>query len=145
MINIDEKIKNSLLNKSEIEVKVYRAIKAEILKFKTQKNAPEYTDAEEIKLINKMIKAHEESIEAYSKADRDELVKNEQSELSILVSLVPKKATSEDVERECQAFIYSLQEVTKKDMGKIIKHLKEVFPTNDGKEISDIVKKYLYI
>lgn len=44
MIEIDNLIKESLKNKQIIELKAYRNLKAEILKFKTQKNSPELTE-----------------------------------------------------------------------------------------------------
>lgn len=48
MIDFEEKIKNSLKAKDTVKLKVFRNLKSEILKFKTQKNAPEYTEAQEI-------------------------------------------------------------------------------------------------
>lgn len=48
MINFEDKIKECLKNKKSVELKVYRNLKSEILKFKTQKNAPEYTEVQEI-------------------------------------------------------------------------------------------------
>jgi uncharacterized protein YqeY len=143
MINIDEKIKEALLSKDEIKTKVYRAIKAEILKFKTQKNAPQYTDTEEIKLVNNMVKAHLESIDMYSKAGREDLVGPEQEELDLLSSLLPEKASEETISNTCSKYLEQNPELTKKDMGKVIKHLKELFPVNDGKEIANIVKSKL--
>ena len=143
MINIDEKIKEALLSKDEIKTKVYRAIKAEILKFKTQKNAPQYTDTEEIKLVNNMVKAHLESIDMYSKAGREDLVGPEQEELDLLSSLLPEKASEETIFNTCSKYLEQNPELTKKDMGKVIKHLKELFPVNDGKEIANIVKSKL--
>lgn len=48
MMEIDNLIKESLKNKQTIELKAYRNLKADILKFKTQKNAPELTEAQKI-------------------------------------------------------------------------------------------------
>ena len=48
MIEIDNLIKDALKNKQTVELKVYRNLKADIMAFKTQKNAPEYNDASEI-------------------------------------------------------------------------------------------------
>lgn len=45
MLEIDNLIKEALKNKQTVELKVYRNIKADIMAFKTQKNAPEYTEA----------------------------------------------------------------------------------------------------
>ena len=56
MIQIDELIKDSLKNKKTVELKVYRNLKADIMAFKTQKNAPEFTEAVFYSIINKYIK-----------------------------------------------------------------------------------------
>lgn len=50
MINFDEKIKEAYRSSCE----TYRLIKAKVLEFKTQKNAPIYDDAAEIGLLKKM-------------------------------------------------------------------------------------------
>lgn len=44
MIEIDDLIKDALKNKQTVELKVYRNLKADIMAFKTQKNAPEYNE-----------------------------------------------------------------------------------------------------
>lgn len=48
MIEIDNLIKESLKNKQIVELKAYRNLKAEILKFKTQKNVPQYDEEQKI-------------------------------------------------------------------------------------------------
>jgi uncharacterized protein YqeY len=146
MINIDELIKVSILNKNTVETKVFRELKSEILKFKTQKNAPEYTDSEEIKLIVKIIKTHEESIEAYKSANRDDLVASELEEVEILSSLIPKASDQKSIINALEVYLlskYNELSFPKKEMGIVIKYLKEKFPVNDGKELSEIVKKYI--
>lgn len=146
MINIDELIKVSILNKNTVETKVFRELKSEILKFKTQKNAPEYTDSEEIKLIVKIIKTHEESIEAYKSANRDDLVASELKEVEILSSLIPKASDQKSIINALEVYLlskYNELSFPKKEMGIVIKYLKEKFPVNDGKELSEIVKKYI--
>ena len=47
MINIDELIKQAIKDKDAVKTKVYRNIKAEILKFKTAKNCKVYDDTAE--------------------------------------------------------------------------------------------------
>ncbi len=143
MINIDEEIKEALLNKEHTRVEVLRALKNEMLKFKTQKNAPEYTDVEEIQLIKRLINSHIESIEAFKNAGRDDLIKKEKEELSILKEYMPEQVSLNIIEYKFEEYLKLNPNTTKKDMGKIIKYLKESFPANDGKDIANIVKKGL--
>ncbi len=55
------------------------------------------SEVEVIKIIQKQIKTHRESIEAFSKASRSELVEKEQKELKILLSYVPQELTDEEI------------------------------------------------
>ena len=55
MINIDELIKTSMKSGNKVSLETYKLIKAKILEFKTQKNAPEYNEAAEISLLQKMV------------------------------------------------------------------------------------------
>ena len=54
MINIDELISQAIKEKDHTKTKVYRNIKAEILKYKTSKNAKPYDEAAEISILKKI-------------------------------------------------------------------------------------------
>lgn len=150
MLNIDECIKNSLKSKNEVELKVYRNLKAKILEFKTAKNAKPYTDEEELKLISKECKLREDAILEFSKADRQDLISEYRSELEVLKKLLPAPVSKSEIYDELlywseknyfinREIAYEI-EIPKKEMGTAIKYLKSKFPTADGKLISEIVK-----
>lgn len=146
MIDVDLEIKQALLNKDQLRAEVFRAIKNEILKFKTQKNAPEYNDSEEIRILSKMAKAHEESIESFRKANRDDLRASEEAEVQIIYSLLPKAADRNSIDTSLKEYMnqkYNDLSIPKKEMGLAVKYLKALFPVNDGKEISEIIKTYI--
>ena len=152
MIEIDNLIKNALKNKKTVELKVYRNIKADIMAFKTQKNAPEYTRAVEQNLIKKYVARMEEAEKQYSEAGREDLAVECREELEILRTWLPAPATAQDI---CSILAgwcaknghINLEDqslaIPKKSMGIAIKAMKEAFPTADGKMISDVVKNYL--
>lgn len=150
---IDELIKNAIKNKNQIELKVYRNLKARILEFKTAKNSKPYTPEEEIKIISKEARKLEDAILEFSKADRQDLVSEYSSELEVLKKLLPAPVSKSDIYDELlywsdkNYFINQENaceiEIPKKEMGNAIKYLKSKFPTADGKMISDIVKEYL--
>lgn len=153
MINIDDLIKDSLKNKKTVELKVYRNIKADVIAFKTQKNAPEYNDAQELKIIQKYIKKMEDAEKQYSQASREDLASECREELDVLRKLLPEPVNSSEVYEELLYWagknhcmndkIASEIQIPKKEMGTVIKYLKAKFPTADGKMISDIVKENL--
>lgn len=153
MLNIDTLIKDSLKNKKTVELKVYRNIKADIIAFKTQKNAPEYNDAQELKIIQKYIKKMEDAEKQYSQASREDLASECREELEVLRKLLPEPVSASEVYEELLHWagknhyindeIASEIQIPKKEMGTVIKYLKAKFPTADGKMISDIVKENL--
>ena len=152
MLNIDELIKSSLKNKDTVALKVYRNLKADAMAFKTQKNAPEYTRAVEQNLIKKYVAKMEDAEKQYLEAGREDLATECREELEVLKQWLPAPATAQDV---CSILAgwcvnngyINLTDgslvIPKKSMGTAIKAMKEVFPTADGKMISDVVKQYI--
>ena len=153
MLNIDELIKSSLKNKDTVALKVYRNLKSDIMAFKTQKNAPEYTRAVEQNLIKKYVAKMEDAEKQYLEAGREDLATECREELEVLKQWLPAPATAQDVYSILvgwcakNGFVNDETEqklaIPKKNMGTAIKAMKEVFPTADGKMISDVVKQYV--
>ena len=153
MINIDELIKDSLKNKKTAELKVYRNLKADIMAFKTQKNAPEYNEASEISIIRKYATKMEDAEKQYSQAGREDLATECREELEVLKKLLPKPVEAQDINSILAGWCVKNNfvntenepkiEIPKKSMGLAIKAMKEVFPTADGKIISEVVKQYV--
>ena len=139
----------------KVALRAYKNLKAEIQKVKTAKNAKPYTDAAEIQLISKMCKNLEDAILDFSKAHRDDLVADYTSELEVLKKLLPEPVNESQIcsfiEKYClnNNFVGNTEaqeniiQIPKKEMGKVIKVVKETYPQADGKLISSIVKKYV--
>ena len=151
MLNIDELIKESLKNKKTSELKVYRNLKADIMAFKTQKNAPVYDEAAELKLIQKYVTKMEDAEKQYSQAGRLDLVTECRDELEVLRKLLPEPVKESDICDFVQGYaidrnwvgtddVSTRVMIPKKNMGEVIKATKSQFPTADGKIISEIVK-----
>lgn len=153
MLSIDELIKESLKNKKTSELKVYRNLKADIMAFKTQKNAPTYDEAAELKIIQKYVTKMEDAEKQYSQAGREDLASECRDELEVLRKLLPEPVTASEIYEELRYWaeknhyineeIASEIKIPKKEMGVVIKHIKSKLPTADGKMISEIVKENL--
>lgn len=153
MIEIDNLIKDALKNKRTVELKVYRNLKADIMAFKTQKNAPEYNEASEISIIRKYATKMEDAEKQYSQAGREDLATECREELEVLKKLLPKPVDAQDINSILAGWCVrnnfvnteneSKIEIPKKSMGLAIKAMKEVFPTADGKIISEVVKQHV--
>lgn len=142
-------------SRNQTELRAYKNLKAEIQAFKTAKNAKPYDEVAEIQLISKMCKKLEDGILDFSKAHRDDLVADYTSELEVLKKLLPEPVNESQicsfVEEYClnNNFVGNTEaqeniiQIPKKEMGKVIKVVKETYPQADGKLISSIVKKYV--
>ena len=153
MLNIDNLIKEALKNKQANELKVYRNLKADIMAFKTQKNAPTYDEAAELKIIQKYVTKMEDAEKQYSQAGREDLASECRDELEVLRKLLPEPVTASEIYEELRYWaeknhyineeIASEIQIPKKEMGIAIKYIKSKLPTADGKMISEIVKENL--
>lgn len=138
MININAKIMEAMKAKNKVASETYKLLKAKILEFKTAKNAKEYTDAEEINLIKKMIEERKNTAKIYYDNNRNELAEAELAQANVLQDLMPALPTKEDVEQYINE--YYPHGIEKKSMGLVIKEIKEVLIGVDGKLVADAVK-----
>ena len=141
MLDINAKIMEAMKSKNKIASETFKLIKAKILEFKTQKNAPEYTEEAEIKLLQKMVKEREESAKIYKDAGRNELSDAELAQVAIINELLPKIASQEDVENYLNEKYPN--GIEKKSMGVVIREVKSEFVGVDGAMVANIVKSKL--
>lgn len=141
MIDIDRKIMESMKARDKVASGTFKMLKAKILEFKTAKNAREYNDAEEVRLIQKMIVERKDAAAIYNENNRAELARQELEQAKVLEQLLPKIPTEEDV----QAYLNSHYPdgIDKKQMGLVIKEVKSALVGADGKLVSDCVKNLL--
>ena len=141
MIDITKKIMDAMKSHDKVASETYKLIKAKILEFKTQKNAPEYNDEAEIKLLQKMIKERKETAKIYSDNGRQELADNELAEAAVIEALLPKTPTEDDVRKYVDENYPD--GIDKKQMGIVIKDIKSKLIGVDGSIVANIVKEKL--
>lgn len=141
MLDINAKIMEAMKSKDKVASETFKLIKAKILEFKTQKNAPEYTEEAEVKLLQKMVKEREESAKIYKDAGREELAEAELAQANVISELLPKVATQDDVELYLNE--YYPNGIEKKSMGIVIKEVKSAFIGVDGGMVANLVKNKL--
>lgn len=141
MVDINKLIMESMKSGNKVASETYKLLKAKILEFKTAKNAKEYTDAEEINLIKKMIEERKNTAEIYTQNNRPELAKAELDQAEVLEALMPEVPTEKDITEYLEQ--YYPQGVEKKSMGLVIKEVKEALIGVDGKLAADCVKSIL--
>ena len=141
MIDINGKIMEAMKAHDKVASETYKMLKAKILEFKTAKNAKEYTEAEEINLIRKMIDDRMNSANIYKENNRQDLADAELAQTDVLQALLPALPTEDDV-REYLNEHYA-DGIEKRSMGIVIKEIKEALVGVDGKLVADCVKNKL--
>ena len=101
-------------------------------------------DEEVLALLQKMIKQRNDSIEAYEKAGRADLVAQEQEEKAIIEAYLPQQMDLEEVKAAVAAVIASTGAASVKDMGKVMAELKAKFAGKmDFSKANGVVKELL--
>lgn len=152
---IDNLIKQAMLDKDNNRVKVLRAIKSEFLIYQTAKNAKPLDDAAEFTILRKMVKQRLDSRDQYITGGRKDLADNESKEILVLESFLPREATVEDINKAifeiCQEKGWCIPlgsdrinpQIPKKSMGEAIKLAKAKLDNVDGKLLADTIKSCL--
>ena len=144
-LQIQEDIKAAMKAKDAVAMAATRAIKGEILLFKTSEaGSKEVTDGDILKMIQKLVKQRKESAEQYVAAGRQELADNELAEAAVMEKFLPKQLSVEEVKARIQEIIAQVGATTIKDMGKVMGAAnKALAGLSDGRTISGIVKELL--
>jgi len=129
-----------------VRTETLRGIKTAFMNWQTSKEhaGKEMTDADEINILKKMIKQREESIDQYRSAGRNDLANAEADQVAVIKEFMPAEVTAEQIEFVVENIVLSrVIEPIKKNMGAIVKAVKETLPTADGKLVAQIVQKHL--
>ena len=143
---IEEKLNESLKNKDKTVFPTLRLIISAIKDFKIASKVKEGSlkDQEIISILKKMNKQRNDSCAAYKKAGREDLLKKEQEEISIINNFLPKQMSDEETKNICKKVIESLQAKSIKDMGKVMGALKKEYgDVLDFSKVSNIIKGLL--
>jgi len=126
---IENEYKNALKLKDKNKISTYRLILSGIKDLDIQNRSgpnKKDTDDEDIKkLLKKMIKQRNESIDVYKKNNRQDLFEIEQNEVDIMSKYLPKQLSEEDTKKLCEEIIKKLNASSVKDMGKVMGELKK--------------------
>ena len=145
---IETKYKSYLKSKNKMEISTYRLILSSIKDLdilnRSGSNKKETDDEDVKKLLKKMIKQRVESIEIYTKNNRNDLLEVEQKEFDLLSTFLPQQLNVEDTKKICIDIISKVGAETVKDMGKVMGELKKQYPDNlDFAKAGPLLKELL--
>jgi uncharacterized protein YqeY len=138
-------MKEAMKAKDEATLRGLRAVKAEIIKAKTEPGAGGEINADkEIQLLQKMVKQRRDSLDIYQQQNRADLAQKEQEEIAVIEKFLPKQLTPEELRAEVQSIITETGAASPADMGKVMGvATKKLAGKTDGKAISAMVKELL--
>lgn len=140
---IKGKIKEAMLAKDSVRLEVYRGMVAAFtneLVAKGKKPQEFLTDEEALAVITRLSKQRKDSIDQYTKGGRQDLVAEEQAQLSIIETFLPAMMSKDEIKTIAIAKQAELgiTDVTKKGMlmSSLMKDLKG---KADGTDVKDVV------
>jgi len=98
------------------------------------------TDADILGVVSKEVKRHQESIDAFKKGNRADLVAKEEAEMAVLQTYLPKQLSRDEVMAAAREVIAAVGAKGPGDKGKVMQQLMPKLKGKaDGKEINDVV------
>lgn len=140
---LDQEIKESLKARDQVRLDTIRLIKTAVKNREIELIRP-LSEAEFFAVLSTMTKQRNESIDQFKKGGRTDLVEKEEKERTIISSFLPQALSDAEIDRLIAEAISQTGAKSPKDMGLVMKALKE--PTAgraDGKILSEKVKSKL--
>ncbi|MDE3235043.1 MAG: GatB/YqeY domain-containing protein [Bacteroidota bacterium] len=138
-------MKDAMKAKDEATLRGLRAIKAEIIKAKTEPGANgQISEDGELKLLQKLVKQRKDSLEIYTQQNRPDLAQKEQEEIAVIEKFLPKQLSEVELKEAVAGIISAVGASSPADMGKVMgAATKQLAGKADGKAISAVVKELL--
>jgi uncharacterized protein YqeY len=102
------------------------------------------TDADILGVISKDVKRHQESIDAFKKGNRADLVAKEEAEMAVLQGYLPEQMSRDEIIAVAREVIAEVEAAGMGDKGKVMQQLMPKLKGKaDGKVINDVVTELL--
>ena len=133
-----------MLARDEKSVRGLRAIKQAILLAKTSGGGGELAAADEIKMLQKLVKQRKESAEIFHQQGRADLAVTEEEEIAVVERYLPKQMGEEEIKEELKKIIAQVGATSAAEMGKVMGVAsKQLAGKADNKLVSQLVKQLL--
>lgn len=142
---IMDEMKNAMRAKDTIALEALRAIKSELLLAQTSSGSKEeITEADEIKILQKLVKMRKDSASIFTSQNRPDLAEPELAQIAIIEKFLPAQLSEAEVEVVIAKIIAETGALGIASMGKVMGlATAQLGGTAEGKTISTIVKKLL--
>ena len=140
---LTESMKEAMKSGDAVRLRTVRMVNAAIKQVEVDKRVP-MDDAGVMALLQKEIKNRREALEEAKKANRADLVADNEAEIKVLEVFLPKAMPAEELRALAQAAIAETGATGPADMGKVMKVLMpKVAGRAANDQISSMVKELL--
>ncbi len=140
---LEDDLKQAMRGRDVLRRDVIRYLRSEI-RNQEIKDQKELDDPGVIQVLSRQAQQRRDSIEAYSDADRQDLVDKEQAELSVILAYLPRQMTRDEITDLVQQVVAEVGASGPADMGKVMSAIMpQVRGKAEGREISAIVQQTL--
>lgn len=141
---IMQDLKEAMKAKDQGALRGIRAIKSAILLEKTSGSKHDITTADEMQILQRLVKQRKESLDIYEREGREDLAQKEREEIAVIEKYLPEQLSEAELESEIQAIITETGAGSMKDMGKVMgMATKKLAGRADNKSVSEVVKRLL--
>ena len=118
---VSEDIKNAMKAKDKVALETLRNVKKFFLEAKTAPGANDtLTDADALKIMQKLVKQGKDSATIYVQQGRQDLADVELEQVKVIEKYLPQQMSAEELEKELKAIIAQVGAAGPKDMGKVM-------------------------
>ena len=142
---IMDSMKDAMRAKDTLALEALRAIKSEILLAQTASGSKEeISEADEIKILQKLVKMRKDSYEIFTAQNRADLAEPELAQIAVIEKFLPAQLSEAEVEAIVAKIIAETGASGIAAMGKVMGlAAAQIGGQAEGKTISTIVKKLL--
>ena len=142
---VSEDIKNAMKAKDKVALETLRNVKKCFLEAKTAPGANDtLTDADALKIMQKLVKQGKDSAGVYAGQGRQDLADAELAQVAVIERYLPKQMSAEELENVLKEIIAEVGAAGPKDMGKVMGVAsKRLAGKAEGRAISAAVKRLL--
>ena len=142
--NIMAALKDAMKAKDQVALESLRAIKSELLLAQTSGTAEALTEADEIKILQKLVKQRKDAAAIFVEQDRNDLAEPELAQAAVIEQFLPAQLSEAEVEEVVKNIIAEGGFSGMQAMGQVMGQANaKLAGTADGKTISTVVKKLL--
>ena len=140
---LQDDLKKAMRSGDVMRRSVIRMLRSEIHNREIESRS-ELDDAATIQLMGRQAQQRRDSIEAFERAERDDLVEKEQAELAVIMEYLPEQLTSEELLEIVRGAVEQVGASGPQDMGKVMGAvMPKVRGRAEGREVNRIASELL--